>query len=125
MDIEKIPHFRKSLLATASFLAAIVTATALPPIVNGTEVPVAAGGVSSSPETAAATVEGFRSARFGMEEADVRKVINSDFKLSGDAVISENNLVQRTSALGITVPDLIAGAGKADVHYVFGTKATS
>jgi len=68
-------------------------------------------------------IDGFRSAHFGMTEAEVRKAIEADFKLTGSAVRPGDNPVERTRVLSITVPDLVPDSGKATVDYVFGFKS--
>src|SRR5271157_3878925 len=40
----------------------------------------------AEPVTPPVVIDGFRSAHFGMAEAEVRKAITADFKLSGTAV---------------------------------------
>ena len=67
-----------------------------------------------------ATIEGFRSAHFGMSEADIRKAIKHDFALSGSSVQSGVNPLQRTQMINIAVPDLVPGSGKATINYIFG-----
>ena len=69
-----------------------------------------------------AVVSGFRSAHFGMTEAQVRGAIEKDFGLKGEAVKEETNLAQQTHALTVMVPDLLEGGGRALVAYVFGYK---
>ena len=66
------------------------------------------------------TLDGFRSARFGMTQDKVRAAIKTDFNLSGDAIVAGTNAAERTQLLTITVPDLLPGGGKAQVSYVFG-----
>ena len=68
-------------------------------------------------------IDGFRSAHFGMTEAEVRKAIEADFKLTGSAVRPGDNPVERTRVLSITVPDLVPDSGKATIDYVFGFKS--
>src|SRR3954469_4010706 len=63
--------------------------------------PVAAGATSAAAETAAPddkskaidtkAIDGFRSAKFGMNEADVRAAIAKDFGAKPDAVRGEDN----------------------------------
>lgn len=65
-------------------------------------------------------VDGFRSAKFGMTEDDVRKAIKADFGLAGDAVVAGSNTAERTQLLTIIAPDLLAAGGNAQVSYVFG-----
>ena len=66
---------------------------------------------------------GFRSARFGMSEAEVRQAIARDFDSKPDAIRPDLNPAELTHALTIVVPDLIPGGGKATVAYVFGYKS--
>ena len=73
---------------------------------------------SASGETA--HVDGFRSAKWGMTEAEVKTAITSDFKLPADKLKTEPNPNERTAVLTIQVPDLIDGAGIARVSYIFG-----
>jgi hypothetical protein len=68
------------------------------------------------------SVTGFRSAKFGMVEADVRTAIEKDFGVKPDQIRSEENLAEQTHVLSVRVPDLLAGGGTADVSYVFGYK---
>lgn len=67
-----------------------------------------------------AAIDGFRSARFGMSEADIRKAIKHDFALSGSALQTGVNPLQRTQMINIAVPDLVPGSGKATINYIFG-----
>jgi hypothetical protein len=73
-------------------------------------------------ETASAQVrlEGFRSARFGMDEAAVRDAIQADFSLSDDAIEDSENVAERTRILSARVADVLTDGGTADVSYVFG-----
>ena len=68
-------------------------------------------------------VDGFRSAKFGMDEAAVRKAIVADLKVKPEAIRNEENQVQRTLALVVEVPALEPGPGKALVSYVFGHRS--
>jgi hypothetical protein len=69
-----------------------------------------------------AEVSGFRSARFGMNEAEVRNAIQKDFKVKADAIRSEENKAEQTHVLLVQAPDVLPGGGTADVSYVFGFK---
>lgn len=85
--------------------------------------PPAAPAAEPEPPAAAAPalhVEGFRSAHWGMNEAQVRAAIAKDFKLAPDKIKSEENLAERTQVLTALVPDLLEGAGPARVSYIFG-----
>jgi hypothetical protein len=65
-------------------------------------------------------LKGFRTAEFGMTEAEVRSAISHDFGLHGSAVHGTTDAIQQTHALQVTVPDLIPKGGNAQVTYVFG-----
>ncbi len=92
--------------------------------------PVAAAAQAAAPSDQAPpapaqpiAIDGFRAAHFGMTEAEIRKAIEADFKLSGSAVRAADNRVQRTRSLSVTVPDLVPDSGKAVIDYVFGYKS--
>ena len=84
------------------------------------------GDAKSIPGNSAAapalSVAGFRSAKFGVAEAEVRAAIEKDFAVKPDQIRSEENLAEQTHVLGVRVPDLLAGGGTAEVSYVFGYK---
>lgn len=67
-----------------------------------------------------ASITGFRNAEFGMTQAQVLAVINTEFNIPGSAVKRSLNNVQRTAVLNISVPNLIPGGGAASVSYIFG-----
>ncbi|AWK84928.1 hypothetical protein [Azospirillum thermophilum] len=67
-----------------------------------------------------ATVEGFRSAKFGMGEEDLRKAIRADFGVKDTDIERAENPVERTTALSVTVKDLLPGGGPARVSYILG-----
>lgn len=78
---------------------------------------------TANPATVPATVDGFRSAKFGLDEAALRAAIASDFALGEDAIGVSSNDVERTRVLTIAVPDLLPGGGTAEVSYVLGYKS--
>jgi hypothetical protein len=89
--------------------------------------PAAAQAPATSPQPSEAPkatvhVDGFRSAKWGMTEADVRSAIASEFKIPVDKLKSETNPTEKTTVLPITVPDLIEGAGIARISYILGYK---
>jgi hypothetical protein len=67
-----------------------------------------------------AQVDGFRSAKFGMVDTDVKAAIGKDFNLEGSAIREQPNPAERTNVLSIKVPNLLPGGGTAEVSYVFG-----
>jgi hypothetical protein len=70
--------------------------------------------------TATAVVDGFRTAKFGMTDAEVRSAIEKDFKLKGNEVTERPNPAERTTVLMVKVPGLLPGGGTAEVAYVLG-----
>jgi hypothetical protein len=69
---------------------------------------------------ASVDVAGFRSAKFGMTEDEVRAAILKDFKVAPDAIKADENKLERTRMLNVTVSDVLPGGGTATVSYVFG-----
>ena len=65
-------------------------------------------------------LDGFRSAKFGMTEEEVGKIITKDFKGKNVKVSKSRNPVEKTTALSIEVDDLLKESGKARVVYIFG-----
>jgi ABC-type dipeptide/oligopeptide/nickel transport system ATPase component len=65
-------------------------------------------------------VEGFRSAHWGMTEAQVKAAIHKDFNIPAEKQQAEENPSERTTVLTVTVNDLLEGAGKARISYIFG-----
>ena len=56
-------------------------------------------------------MEGFRSANFGMNEADLRAAIAKDFGSKPDTVKVQDNPAELTRSLLVTVPELLANGG--------------
>jgi hypothetical protein len=102
-------------LAVAGLVTGSVSAYAQEADAAGTA--LGAGEVANAP---AAIVDGFRSAKFGMSSDEVLEAIETDFDISGDAVIAGENRAERTKLLTVMVPDLLPGGGVAQVSYVFG-----
>jgi hypothetical protein len=104
--------------------AAVIFAAVAAPAAAQTAAPAAAPNpdapAAEAPKLPPLHVEGFRGARWDMTEAEVKAAIAHDFKMSGDKVKSRKNPEERTSALEISVPELIEGAGTARVSYIFG-----
>lgn len=68
-------------------------------------------------------IEGFRSARFGMTEAQVREAIKADFKLADAAIKVTKHPVEQTRVLQIVARDLVGSSGEAQIAYVLGVKS--
>lgn len=89
--------------------------------VAAVETPAAPGaGQDAAASAPQINIEGFRSAKFGMSEGDVRKAIKKDFNVSGDGIRTEDNKMERTNILAIPADDVLPGGGKAEISYVFG-----
>ncbi|HEX3861148.1 MAG TPA: hypothetical protein VHY35_05600 [Stellaceae bacterium] len=65
-------------------------------------------------------IDGFRSAQWGMNAAQVKAAIQKDFNIAADKAKGGENLAERTEVLSVTVADLLEGAGPARVSYIFG-----
>lgn len=76
---------------------------------------------ATAPQPAAtAHVDGFRSAKWGMTEAQVKAAIKADFNIAEDKLKSSENLAEKTQVMTITAPDVLEGAGTAQISYIFG-----
>jgi hypothetical protein len=73
-----------------------------------------------APQAITAEVTGFRSARFGMSEEQVREAIKRDFDIDAKDVKKLRNEVQKTDIIGVQVDDLVPGSGTSLVFYIFG-----
>jgi hypothetical protein len=87
------------------------------------EVAAAPAEAATSDDKTKAVVEGFRSAKFGMSEADIRAAITKDFAAKADAIKTQDNPAELTHSLLVTVPDLLPNGGAAEVSYVLGYKS--
>jgi hypothetical protein len=90
-----------------------------PPPARADATPAPAGAPNViAPATAA--VDGFRSAKFGMTDVEVKAAIQKDFKVQADDIKEQPNPAERTTVVAVKVPDLLPGGGAAEVAYVFG-----
>jgi hypothetical protein len=78
---------------------------------------------ATPPAATAAEVNGFRSARFGMSEDEVKAAIAKDFSIRAADIKVEPNVGEKTNVFTVRVPNLIPDGGAADVSYVFGYKS--
>jgi hypothetical protein len=103
-------------IATGAALCAPVAALAASP---RTEAPAAAAASALPKPDKAYVISGFRSARFGMNEAQVRSAIGKDF---GRAAKIEKaaNAAEGTTAMQASLAALDPGPGPAKVTYIFG-----
>jgi hypothetical protein len=94
--------------------------------------PVAAGATSAAaaaetptPDDKIKAIDGFRSAKFGMNEADVRAAMTKDFNAKSDAIKVQDNASELTRSILFSVPELLPNGGTAELSYVFGYKSKS
>lgn len=65
-------------------------------------------------------VNGFRSATFGMSEAEVRAAAEEDLDVEENAIARVENKIERTASLVVNAQDLLPETGDALVIYIFG-----
>jgi hypothetical protein len=69
---------------------------------------------------ASARIEGFRHARFGMTEQQVRAAIQRDFPAADGRIARATHPRERTTVLSIAVEDVLPGTGPAQISYILG-----
>ena len=69
-----------------------------------------------------AEIDGFRSAKFGVNERDVIKAIFRDFKINRKKVSRVEHPIEKTVSLGVNVEKLLPNSGPAKVFYILGHK---
>lgn len=72
------------------------------------------------PQAITAEVTGFRTARFGMTDEQVREAIKRDFDIDAKDIKKLRNEVQKTDILAVQVENLVPGSGTSVVFYIFG-----
>jgi len=70
-----------------------------------------------------AKIDGFRQARFGMTEVQLRQAIKLDFPALGDRIARSTNPKEKTAILSITADDLLPDVGSARIFYILGYKS--
>jgi hypothetical protein len=70
-----------------------------------------------------ATVDGFRAARFGMTEEQVRQAIGKDFPGSLGKLKKRTHPSEKTTVLSLPVSDLLPHAATAQISYILGYKS--
>lgn len=85
--------------------------------------PATATAPAQAAPTRAYEVKGFRSARFGMDEAAVVAAAAKDFGVADKDVQRQVNPAEGTRALVVQVPALEPGPGPATVQYILGAGA--
>jgi hypothetical protein len=76
-----------------------------------------------TPAGSPATIEGFRQARFGMSEEQVRQAIRQDFPAAAGQLTRAVHPTEKTTVLSLGVVDLLPDTGRASVFYIFGYRS--
>jgi hypothetical protein len=112
-------RFRDTLIAAAAVLLVVpcgAWSQTTPPAAPAAGTPAE----GAAPPVEQVEVDGFRTARWGMTDAQVKAAIRKDFDLPPEKLQSEENPSDRTTVLTATVPNLLEGTGLARVSYIFG-----
>jgi hypothetical protein len=67
-----------------------------------------------------AQIDGFRQARFGMSEEQVRQAIRKDFPAAAAKLTNAVHPTEKTTVLSLSVTDLLPHTGNARVSYILG-----
>jgi hypothetical protein len=70
-----------------------------------------------------AVIEGFRQARFGMNEEQVKQAIRKDFPEAAGKLASAVHPTEKTIGLSLTVADLLPHSGYARIAYILGYRS--
>ena len=70
-----------------------------------------------------AIVEGFRSAKFGMTEAEIYNTIQKDFNFVQGSVEKIENSIEKTTSIAVTLDKLMEKGGRARVVYILGYRS--
>ncbi len=65
-------------------------------------------------------IEGFRQARFGMSEQQVRQAIQRDFTAAASRLSRTTHPREKTAVLTLTAEDLLPDVGPAQISYILG-----
>jgi hypothetical protein len=85
--------------------------------------PTAAQDQPSPPAEPPAAIDGFRHARFGTHEEQVRQAIRKDFPSAAAKLASAVHPSEKTTVLSIGVTDLVPDTGMARISYIFGYRS--
>jgi len=120
MKVTRLPTFPAALVGLAAMLmlasAAAAQQAGSPPALP----PGSAVSPTPSPPPVTADVSGFRSARFGMTQEQVREAIKADFNVDEKDVKHGANDQEKTKYLAVQVSNLVPDSGLSVVTYIFG-----
>ena len=77
----------------------------------------------STPKKEWRIIDGFRSAKFGMNEKQLIRAISRDFKVTKEKVEREISPNEKTTVLTIHVPKLMELGGPSNIFYILGFKS--
>src|SRR6266404_996740 len=77
----------------------------------------------SPPASPPVTIGGFRQARFGMSEEQVRQAIRKDFPAAAAKLTSAVHPSEKTTVLSLSVADLLPHTGNARISYILGYRS--
>jgi hypothetical protein len=78
---------------------------------------------SAPPAGPPAQIAGFRQARFGMNEEQVRQAIRKDFPAAATKLTSAVHPSEKTTVLSLSVLDLLPHTGNARISYILGYRS--
>ena len=81
------------------------------------------GAAPDQPSEPPALIEGFRNARFGMSEEQVRQAVRKDFPAAATKLSSAVHPSEKTTVLSIGAADLLPNTGTARISYIFGYRS--
>jgi hypothetical protein len=82
--------------------------------------PPAEPGATGKVRPATTPIEGFRQARFGMSEQQVRQAIQRDFPAVANRLSRTTHPREKTTALTLTVEEVLPDIGPAQISYILG-----
>jgi hypothetical protein len=68
-------------------------------------------------------IDGFRSAKFGMDEKQLLRAISKDLKVPKTKIKRRTNFMEKITVMEVTVPELLAFGGPATILYTLGYKS--
>jgi hypothetical protein len=77
----------------------------------------------SPPASPPVTIDGFRQARFGMSEEQVRQAIRKDFPAAAAKLTSAVHPSEKTTVLSLLVAELLPRTGNARIFYILGHRS--
>lgn len=110
-----------TLLAIGLACVGVVPVAAQPaPAKPPAAAPVPPAPAPAPTQAVTADVSGFRSARFGMTQDQVREAIKADFNSEDSEIKQGTNDQEKTRFLAVRIANLVPDSGMAVVTYIFG-----